>query len=396
MKNVIEINGRNYDARTGKIISNEVNALPNASHPSTKPMNQPPVKSGAFLDGVSRRKPASYSTVVPTKPSSASLKLSAPVKKSATTNTVRALDFKPTPSKTQRANTLLRSAVKKPQKTAPQIHSTSTIAHSQVERSATGRGLLLRRIPDTRLTRAKITSKSNVIQKFTNERLTKKPILSSDLKVASPPVHSGSAPSSAPAITSVSKNTDSSKQQVFQHSIAHAINHTKTKIKKDGVHKSIARKLRVSPKAISISAAVMAVLVLGSFFVYQKVPSVAMRVAASRAGFDAKMPSTMPSGYAFVGPIDYQKNYISARFKSNSDNRKFIIMQRPTDMNSESLLSDIVTATKARYQTYNDKGLTVYILNNGDATWIDKGVWYSISSEGALSSQQILSIAGSM
>lgn len=394
MKNVIEINGTNYDARTGKILSSEAGNQVKTNPATPKPVAPTPPNSGAFLDGVSRRKPGT-SKPLP-RLQLKTTKQSIPSKKNNQATVSRALDIKPSLSKTQRANTLLRSAVKKPQKTAPQIHSTSTIVHSKVERSATGRGLLLKRIPDTRLARAKLTAKSSAIQKFTSDRISKKPILSSNLTVATPPAHHSGAPAVAPAIVKPALGGHEQKQQVFNHSISEATNHTKPKVKRERIHRRVARTLRVSPRAVSVSAVILAVFVLGSFFAYQRVPAIAMRVAASRAGFNGQLPANTPSGYAFAGPIDYTKGSISIRFKSNSDDRKFIIMQRPTEWTSESLLSNLVLSSKTRYQTYHDKGLTVFIYNNGDATWVDKGVWYSISSEGALSSQQILTIAGSM
>ncbi len=387
MKTVIEINGRKYDARTGELLSNaSVVSQPTQATSSTpKPARATPVS----IDGVNRRRQT---------PAAVPVQKPQPVAQPTSTkkpSAGRSLDIKPNHPKPQRAKTLLRAAVKKPQKVAPQIHGTSTMAESKVERSATGRGLLLRRTPDSRLSRAAQTAKSMTIQKFSAATSPKSPKLSKDLAVAKAPIDKKSAPAHAPAITKpVLGNTQ--KQEVFQHSIASASSHKASKVKKERLHKRIAKKLQVSPRVISISAAVLAVVFLASFLAYQNVPSVAMRVAANRAGFSGHLPSNTPAGFAFKGPIEYSKDNIVLKFQSNSDTRKFAIVQKPTDWTSESLLANYVLATKSRYQTYHDKGLTVFIYNDGNATWVDKGVWYSLNGEGSLSADQILAIAGSM
>jgi hypothetical protein len=226
--------------------------------------------------------------------------------------------------------------------------------------------------------------------------LPKSPKLTNSLTVAKAPAEKKGAPSQAPAITKPLLGNHEQKQEVFHHSIASATSHKASKLKKEGLHKRLAKRLKVNPRVVTISAAVLAVVFLGSFLAYQNVPSVAMRVAANRAGFSGHLPSNTPAGFAFKGPIQYAKDNIVLKFQSNSDTRKFVIVQKPTDWTSESLLANYVLTTKSRYQTYHDKGLTVFIYNDGSATWVDKGVWYSLNGEGSLSADQILAIAGSM
>ncbi len=83
-------------------------------------------------------------------------------------------------------------------------------------------------------------------------------------------------------------------------------------------------------------------------------------------------------------------------YKSNSDDRKFIVSQKPTEWTSESLLTNYLVDSKLRYQTYRDKGMTVYIYNESNATWVDKGIWYTVNGDGSLNSEQILEIASSI
>lgn len=394
VKTVIEINGRQYNARTGELL-NSAPVASNPAQPVKQPIAAPPQqRAGVALDGVSKHRRAPSQTMRPAVPVASTANKQ--VVRNTQPSTVRSLDIKPTHRKPQKAQTLLRGVVKKPQKVSPQVHSTSTIAHSNVERSATGRGLLLKRSPDSRLARAKLTAKSMSIRKFGVGATNKKPRLSGDLTVEAAPSASHTVPQVAPVITKPVLSTNNQKEHVFNHSIAQATHHNDPKVKKEKFTKRFASRARISPRLLGAGAAICAVLVLGSFFAYQNIPAVAMRVAASKAGFAGHMPSNAPAGFSFQGPVKYSKGNIALTYSSNSDDRSFVISQKPTDWTSESLLANHILATKTRYQTYHDKGLTVFIYNDGNATWVDKGVWYNIRGEGSLSSDQILSIAGSM
>lgn len=382
MKTIIEINGRQYDAKTGQLLRGPV------GQPHTHAVAKPAVK---VIDGVNKPKNTQFSAVQtqPVAPKSAPAPAHQPVRQQ------QSLDIKkPTLRRTQKAQTLLRSVVKKPQKTAPQIHSTSTISTSSVERSATGRGLLLKRIPDNRLSRAKLISKSAAISRFKPAGGSKNPTLQPNLGVTSAPKSQSGAPATAPTITKP-KLGNQSTQHVFQHPIAHATNHTNPKHKKDGLVKRTIKRVNFNPRVAGSLAAICAVIVIGGFFAYQRIPAVAMRVAVSQAGFTGHMPSA-PTGFAFKGPINVSKGSIAVKFVSNSDDRSFVVTQKPTDWSSEALLANHVLPSKNLAQTYHAKGLTVYVYRDGNATWVDKGVWYSLDGKGALSSDQVLSIAGSM
>ena len=259
MKTVIEINGRKYDARTGELLSNE--AAEQREKAEQKQTVQPtPQKSGVALDGVNRRKSqitVAHAVAKPAvnKPTTTPQRTTAPSPKT--------LDIKPSHGRAQRARTLLRTAVKKPQKVAPQIHSTSTIAHSKVERSATGRGLLLKRVPDSRLSHAKQTAKSLSISKFNPISSSRKPRLSETLTVAPVPKASSTVPAAAPAITKPVLGEHEQKQHVFNHSIAEANHHNAPKVKKQGFGRRITNKINVRPRVIGAVAAVGVVVLFG-------------------------------------------------------------------------------------------------------------------------------------
>jgi hypothetical protein len=145
-----------------------------------------------------------------------------------------------------------------------------------------------------------------------------------------------------------------------------------------------------------MAAAVFAAFLFMGFLAYQKVPQIAVKVAARNAGFDAKVPGNIPSGYAYKSPVSASKDSLTIEYKSNTDKRAFQITQKPSNWTSESLLSNYLIEGKKQYQAYYNKGMTVFIYDNNNATWVDKGVWFTLNANGSLSSDQILSIASSI
>ena len=85
-------------------------------------------------------------------------------------------------------------------------------------------------------------------------------------------------------------------------------------------------------------------------------------------------------------------------FGSNTDDRHFTIQQQPSSWDSEALKENFVAKeSNAEPLTYNDRGLTIYLYNGGDAAWVDGGRFYSIKAGNSqLDTNQILDLATSM
>ncbi len=370
MNTTIQINGKIYDVKTGKVLASKpILDTPKSAPPqASKNLNK---SNGIAMDGVIKRPPKRT--------------------KNHPVNTVPS-------SHTQRSQTLHRKAVKKPAPTT-HIHSTSTIINSKVEQSATGRGVLTKRVPDIRLAKAMSTTKSNLISKF-DQRKRSNAVLTNDIKPSKPPKqnHTINNPKQhANSIAPTTTKTINPKKYVFEERVKDANNHLLKPVKKQPHHKSIFKKIKIRKKGLAIMATVMAFVVLGSFMAYQSIPQVSMRIAASEAGFMGKIPKTIPAGYAMSGPAQAENDSVLLKYASKSDSRQFVIVQKSSNWSSESLLTNFVLDTKLRYQSYVDKGLTVYIYDGGNATWVDGGIWYNIkSADSSLSTSQLLEIASSI
>lgn len=350
----IELNGKRYDARTGKVLSAHKTVASGAKE-IVKPVAKQP---GIAIDGFTRRKTAT------------------PRPKAAAHSIHR---------KTEKSKTLMRTTVKKPTAkaaTKPQVrHRPPQASHMDIN--------------PKRATRAKTVQKSTLVSRFGVPQKAVKPITTTlpvQPEPTAPPLsiltehHKPTLP--------VAKKT--SHQKTFQKAIDGATSHSQPKAKKTTKRQRLSRKLRVSTRAVNIAAASLATVLLAGFIAYQNVPNLSMRVAATRAGVNGTLPDYQPAGFSLAGPIKYQQGQITLSYSSNSDARQFQVNQKTTNWNSDTLLENFVAVGQKTYQTFQDSGKTIYIYDDNNATWVDGGVWYQIEGKSALSSDQLLRLAASM
>ena len=360
-KNFIEINGKRYDAVTGAMLDGgTTQAAPKASAAQPKPI----AAAKPVVDGFVKR--PRHMAAVPV------------ARGSANTPVAHA----------QKAKTLMRSAVKKPTALKPvsadiKPTHTKTTPHKPVASPRTAG------IPETREKLAHIVKKSSLIHKFGAPQMPAQVVKKvAPLEVqAAPVVHTPSH----------SEVTKSKTADLLDRALEAAQSHNEPFFEpKQSLNKRIAKKIGVSGKAVAITTTVMAGLVIGGLYAYQNVPNLAMKVAATRAGFGAAMPSYAPSGFGFHGPVQYSAGQVVVSFKSNSDNRNYKLTQQTSSWTSESLLNNYVAASGKEYQTYLDRGRTIYIYDGSNATWVNGGVWYQIEGNSDLTSDQLVRIAASL
>ena len=357
-KSVISLNGQTYDSATGKLLG----STPSSTAPF-KMAAQPATQAPRHLDGFTRR-PAS-----------------------APRPATKAVHQQP-----QKSKTLMRSGVKKPV-TPAKIHAKAPATTAVASKKAPTKEMLTALRPG-RVIRANNTPKSNFISKFGVAAAT---IKSEVLPVASEPkVALQSLRSAPPTPTRVQSIPQPAQPNPFTAALEHANSHEQAKIKKAKVHHRIAKKLRVSPKVVSFASFTILALAISGFVAYQNLPEIAMRVAATRAGFSASLPTYQPSGFSMAGPIEYQPGEVTLSYKSASDNRSFNVVQKNSSWNSETLLENFVAVSGKPYQTFQANGRTIYIYDDNKATWVDGGIWYNIDGKSNLNSDQLLRIASSL
>ena len=91
-----------------------------------------------------------------------------------------------------------------------------------------------------------------------------------------------------------------------------------------------------------------------------------------------------------------QPLFLRTRFSSPSASESLKIAQARTTWDSSSLLDNFVAKNADDYATVQGQGLTIYMFGQNRATWVNKGVWFSIEGAGKLSREQVLKVAYSL
>lgn len=363
--NTIEINGRLYDASSGKPLGSST------PQPVTPPASAAAPKKKS-VDGIARIpvKVAPQSTAAPATP------------KRSTTSRQPASAVR---LKNKRSTTLHRVAVK-----APPVASKSTVPNNKATKTITASPPALHAPSLARLDRAKQIAKSSAISKFGS---------SAAKTTADAPQPTASQPAlqqkTATATPKLGDHLSSAKISVKEELIKRALTEATTTpaqqehLKAQKAHKKL-HLLRYATTAV-------AVLVLVAYVAYLNVPSISMKVAAHRAGFAASLPAYKPSGYSLHGPIAYQSGQVTVNFASNTDDRRFSLQQQPTTWDSTALLENFVTKQTSNYLTYQDRGLTIYIYDGSSAAWVNGGKMYTVEgSNSRLDTDQLLKLATSV
>jgi len=156
--------------------------------------------------------------------------------------------------------------------------------------------------------------------------------------------------------------------------------------------KSKSRKKRV----LSIAASSLAVLLIAGFLVMQNMSTISLVVANRRAGISARMPKGVPSNFSSDQKVVSAKGQVTLTYVSNSDDRAFSLTQQITDMTPASLLEAMEKRNPDTISTFETGGITLYIYGPGEAEWIDQGIRYSIAGNSGLNTEQLAAIATSL
>lgn len=343
-KTTIELNGKLYDARTGKIIKDD-------NMTSAQKMTTP--SKGNVVDGFVRRPKAN-----PTRTPAAHAK-----------------------PKLQKSKTLMRPAVKKP----------ATLAKTPASTSKT---TPLKKQDHSRLARATTVPRSSHIQRFnpnaTSHKIVKK---QAELEVIAPNHNHHLRTQVAQLATSTEAHVKQSVDMI-EESLRNASAHLE-KFEDKALKGSFLQRVGFKNKAANIATLSFAGILLMGFFAYQNVTTIEMRVAAAKSGVSANMPNYNPAGFSASRNVKSEPGKVSLTFTSNTSDKSFTVTQQASNWSSDSLLSNHVAASKAPYQTYQNEGKTVYIYDNSNATWVNGGVWYRIDGNASLTSDQLLRLASS-
>lgn len=387
--NIIELNGKKYDATSGVLLGEaKIKIAP------TQPGNV--ARQGRVLDGFIRPSVGKHqiNTVK-----------SAAVQKSTRTNQERIAHVKPLKAhQPERPKTLMRHVVHKPQTNIkPNI---KTVVPSEVAAKPASslarpleKKMSVAQVNPVRMARSRQITKSQHIRRYHEQKTLTQPQQPAQTIAANksmrPAQYANASSRLSPTVQINTHSTNPDRTQpntshadIFEAAIAHAKSHEqKTPV---GVHRQSAKKRRL----VNVMAGIGAFLLVAGFIGYLNLPAMELRIASMRAGFHAQMPDYKPTGYALVGDIESGDGKIAMSFRSGDST--YTITQEASDWNSTTLLDQNTVDRGTPSQTIQSKGRTIYIYDDTSATWVNGGVRYEITGNATLDADELVALATSM
>lgn len=153
------------------------------------------------------------------------------------------------------------------------------------------------------------------------------------------------------------------------------------------------KKHRFRFSTIMATAGAMAVIVgLG---VYISLPTISVKLAASRAGINAKNPYAL-SGYSLDNNIAAQPGKVTISYKSASGNGGYSVTQESDKSTTDyALRLNVSRQNGGSYQEMDVNGKTVLLYGN-KATWLAGDMRYTIDGSDLMDSNQLRSIVKSL
>jgi hypothetical protein len=409
-KNVIELNGKKYDALTGALLGESRIKATSASRAAIPHRGQAIdgfVKHNSSQPAATIIKPQ---TNVPQKPV-ATPRNSQPVTSGKNMDIRRVASPKSTikAHQPERPKTLMRHVVKKPQVAMKPSMKTATPSEVMAAPKSTIARPLEKKLSASsvnpfRLARSRQVAKSHHIRRFEQDRqpiphvaaavATTRPDQSAvrpvrqDFTGPQVIIQQKSAVPQRTAGPAAAAAKQQSAGDIFEAALAHATSHEQ-KTPLHAKHRSSRRR-----RFVNVMAGIGAFLLIGGFTAYMNMTNIEMRVASMRAGFHAQMPNYQPTGYALDGGIESSEGRVAMNFRSG--NSQYTVTQEASDWNSTTLLDQTSAQRGEPSQTIQNKGRTIYIYDESNATWVNGGVRYQVSGNAPLDPDELVSLATSM
>jgi hypothetical protein len=366
-KHIIELNGKRYDALTGRLLTSDT-----AAGATPAPLHSLNAASAPALPH------------------------------HAATPSRSATHRKPAARPLQPSKTLMRRAVSKPTtKSSPAIKRTAPLPN-KVTIGALSPKLSVNAVDPGRARRAQHVQRSQHVDHFIANapklttivkplapvaapRSTAHPRL--DIEPARRPVHATAAHARPVATKSATHTGNKRTNELFDRAIANAKSHEQAKVKP-------ARRKKVG-RLLNAMAGVAAFLVIGGFVGYVNRASLQLELASARAGFQANLPEYQPGGFARQAAVA-QGREVKISFVSPNNSDRFVLTQQASDWDSQTLFDEISALASTNYQTLQSGGRTIYVYDSGKAAWVNGGVLYRVDGNTQLDTTQISQLAASL
>ncbi len=150
-------------------------------------------------------------------------------------------------------------------------------------------------------------------------------------------------------------------------------------------------------KASSVALSLVGLLLIGGYIWQVNYPNLALKVAGSKAGISANFPGYVPNGWKLSGNIQSSPGNISYNIANTKDNKSLQVSESKTDWDSQALAENYVAPKSSNYLALQAQGLTIYLYDGNQASWINNGTWYRIEGDAkGLSQDQVIKVATSL
>lgn len=327
-KQTLILNGKKYDAVTGRLIN--------------EPVDSPSAKK----DAPKKRR----------------------VEHLASAKAKKATAFQPKPSAT-----LMRSAVKKPQKTAS-INAKQSV-HDEKARSVQTKKSV-GRIDKNRLERAKSISKNASVSRYGSSAQKFMEVRHEHVAVKTPP----SKPEETDEPLGAPSPERTNKPDIFAEALARANDFVDIKAHTRRIKKQIRRHY------VSMAAGFGALVLIMAFATYLNSPGLQLQVAGVQAGVTTARAHFDKTPLEVVGVASSStRRYVDLK---TSDGVTYHMIQERTNWNGQAMIEKVSSVRPDGSPEHNTRQIenqVVYQLKNGNYAWIKNGVWYQLNGGRSLS-----------
>ncbi len=194
----------------------------------------------------------------------------------------------------------------------------------------------------------------------------------------------------------VSTPTTRPIDRIIDKHIAESETHNAKPAKHVGrIKHKVANMSKTKKRLSAVSASLAGVLIVAGTVTYINLAGIAVSMSGRTAGFKAMLPQFTPEGFSMQRDITATKGHVTMAFHSNNG-RIYYVNEQPSDMSVDSLEASVAAATNNKYQVTEKAGITIFFEKNNTATWVTRGILFSITGDSGLSADQVTKIATSL
>jgi hypothetical protein len=285
---------------------------------------------------------------------------------------------------TERAQTLMRGALKKPTNATPRVQKPTSIDYH-------------------REFRAKKITKDERVNRFGHPVATSQPQV---------PIQSSRKNTHTPKSAHTTNKSIINKNVVVPSLVASASHQklermldaalTQADAHKKALKYEAARHFWQKPgflgrrRGMKISLFLLFIFTGVLFAAWQKMPALSVKLAGAKAHIGASVPTYKPEGYSLAAPATVQNGSVVLKYKGSNNSDSFELAQTESHMTSSNL-PQMVIPKGTQVQTSQVQGNTVYIYGpSNDAAWVNNGMLYTLKDKSKLSSDEIIKIVQGM